>query len=139
MFTPAITGSRTLARNDDDNMVSSSSSTTTTVIDDHQPRPNVPPINHISWIRGVNLGGWLVLERYIVPYQFAITNCHVRGDLCWYAGQLGAPPHHDSSYRLCDLYQFPPLLKVPIMGGVPDYPLEEYTLGEAFLLANRGW
>lgn len=22
-----------------------------------------------KWIRGVNIGGWLVLERYITPYQ----------------------------------------------------------------------
>ena len=105
--------------------------------------------NSKSWIRGVNLGGWLVLERYIVPYQFALTNCHVKGDLCWYPGQVSAPSplvhtnsddddDDDDEYRLCDLYQCQPLLKVPITGGIPDYPLDEYTLGEAFLLANRG-
>jgi hypothetical protein len=22
-----------------------------------------------EWVRGVNIGGWLVLERYITPYQ----------------------------------------------------------------------
>ena len=22
-----------------------------------------------KWIRGVNIGGWIVLERYITPYQ----------------------------------------------------------------------
>jgi len=22
-----------------------------------------------KWIRGVNVGGWLVMERYIAPYQ----------------------------------------------------------------------
>ena len=45
-----------------------------------------------QYIRGVNLGGWLVLERYITPYTFAITDCHQRGDLCWYPGQIDAPP-----------------------------------------------
>ena len=79
-----------------------------------------------------------MIERYIVPYQFAITNCHVNGELCWYPGQLSAPPKHDAKYRLCDLYQCQPLLNVPVTGGIPDYPLDEYTLGEAFLKANMG-
>jgi glucan 1,3-beta-glucosidase len=91
-----------------------------------------------DWIRGVNLGGWLVIERYVVPYQFALTNCHVRGDLCWYPGQLSAPSKHSKDYKLCDLYQCHPLLDVPITGGAPDYPLDEYTLSEAFLKANMG-
>jgi glucan 1,3-beta-glucosidase len=86
-----------------------------------------------DWIRGVNLGGWLVLERYIVPYQFAVTDCHVSGDLCWYPQQLSAPPTDDPDYELCDLYQCKPILKVPLTGGDPDYPLDEYTLAEAFL------
>jgi glucan 1,3-beta-glucosidase len=95
-------------------------------------------VNPGDWIRGVNLGGWLVIERYVVPYQFAITDCHVRGDLCWYPGQLSAPNKHSSEYKLCDLYQCKPLLKIPITGGIPDYPLDEFTLGENFLTANMG-
>ena len=75
-------------------------------------------------VRGVNLGGWLVLERYITPYQFAITDCHLRGDFCWYPGQISAPkqqaqpqqPQRSNSsssdkndeYQLCDLYQCRP-------------------------------
>jgi glucan 1,3-beta-glucosidase len=85
----------------DDDLVSTSSASTTTVVDD-KPNPSDPSNNHKSWIRGVNLGGWLVLERYIVPSQFAISNCHVQVDLCWYPGQVSAPPHYDSSYRLYD-------------------------------------
>ena len=111
---------------------SSSSSSFSSAVIDARPDPTK------DWIRGVNLGGWLVIERYIVPYQFAITNCHVQGNLCWYPGQLSAPSKHDAAYRLCDLYQCQPLQKVPITGGVPDYPLDEYTLGEAFLHANMG-
>ena len=98
---------------------SSSSSSFSSAVMDARPDPTK------DWIRGVNLGGWLVIERYIVPYQFAITNCHVQGNLCWYPGQLSAPSKHDTAYRLCDLYQCQPLQKVPITGGVPDYPLDE--------------
>lgn len=82
-----------------------------------------------NWVRGVNLGAWLVLERYIVPYQFALTDCHVRGDLCWYPGQLSAPPRDDPSYRECDLRRCQPLLDT---NG--NYPVDEKTLAEAFLL-----
>lgn len=97
------------------------------VVDPEATRPD-------HWIRGVNLGGWLVLERYIVPYLFAVTDCHVEdGDLCWYPGQLSAPPSNDPDYALCDLYRCKPMLQVPITGGDPDYPLDEYTLAEAFL------
>lgn len=51
------------------------------------------------WVRGVNLGGWLMLERFITPYQFAITDCHVQGDLCWYPGQVSAPPIHQTGKK----------------------------------------
>jgi glucan 1,3-beta-glucosidase len=113
-------------------MVSSTSTVATS------NKPNNDSTNRKDWIRGVNLGGWLLMERYIVPYQFAITNCHVYGDLCWYPGQISAPPKQSPDYnQLCHLYQCQPLLTVPSTGGVPDYPLDEYTLGEAFLVANR--
>lgn len=106
--------------------------------DSGTPAPPSPPGGGgKNWIRGVNLGGWLVLERYIVPYQFALTDCHVRGDLCWYPGQLSAPNRHAADYQLCDLYQCAPLLAVPITGGDADYPLDEYTLAESFLTAHR--
>eukprot|EP00529_Nitzschia_sp_RCC80_P011463 CAMPEP_0113521022 /NCGR_PEP_ID=MMETSP0014_2-20120614/44415_1 /TAXON_ID=2857 /ORGANISM="Nitzschia sp." /LENGTH=612 /DNA_ID=CAMNT_0000418947 /DNA_START=114 /DNA_END=1952 /DNA_ORIENTATION=- /assembly_acc=CAM_ASM_000159 len=44
-----------------------------------------------TWIRGVNVGGWLLAERFITPYLFAVNSCHLQGSLCWYPGQVGAP------------------------------------------------
>ncbi len=88
----------------------------------HEVRP--------SWIRGVNLGGWLVLERYITPYQFAVTDCHLRGEFCWYPGQASAPPKHHADYQLCDLKQCHPFMMGTVDGQ--DYPMDEYTLGQAF-------
>lgn len=44
-----------------------------------------------EWIRGVNIGGWLMAERFITPYLFAINTYHLEGSLCWYPGQIGAP------------------------------------------------
>lgn len=46
-----------------------------------------------TWIRGVNVGGWLLAERFITPYLFAVNSCHLQGSLCWYKGQVGSPPH----------------------------------------------
>ena len=83
-----------------------------------------PPSKH--WIRGVNLGGWFVLERYITPYLYAITDCHVQGDLCWYANQTSAP---SPEAPLCDLEKCQPIL-VPSAFGYDDYPVDEYTLGQ---------
>jgi len=84
-----------------------------------------------QWIRGVNLGGWLVIERYIVPYQYAITDCHLKGDLCWYPGQLSAPPTKDPNYKLCDLKKCKPVLKKNIFNNT-DYPVDEWNLADAF-------
>lgn len=76
--------------------------------------PPPPPPAPASWIRGVNLGGWLVLERFITPYLFAVTSCHIRGNFCWYPGQLSAPP----SYTACDLFACKPhLLTYPTNSG----------------------
>lgn len=87
------------------------------------------------WVRGVNLGGWLVLERYIAPYQFALTDCHVQAqssaDLCWYPGALSAPPIHSRDYRRCDLQTCKPALAVNIFNNT-DYPIDEWHLGQAF-------
>ena len=83
--------------------------------------PNKP------WVRGVNLGGWLIMERYITPYQFAVTNCHVEGDFCWYPGQINAPPNAE----LCDLYRCKPIRQENVFGQM-DYPLDEYTLWSSF-------
>jgi glucan 1,3-beta-glucosidase len=47
--------------------------------------------NKKNFIRGVNIGGWLMAERFITPYLFAVNSCHLQGSLCWYPGQVGAP------------------------------------------------
>jgi glucan 1,3-beta-glucosidase len=93
-----------------------------------------------SWIRGVNLGGWLVLERFITPYLFAITTCHLSGNFCYYPGQIDAPPLEDPSYRECDLKTCKPVfLKSPITGEM-SYPVDEYSLMKLFddpLIASK--
>jgi glucan 1,3-beta-glucosidase len=86
------------------------------------------------YIRGVNLGGWLVLERYIVPYQFSVTDCHVRGDLCWYPQQASAPPIDHPDYQLCDRTVCQPV-RIENAFGNMDYPVDEKTLADAFLSA----
>ena len=77
----------------------------------------------------MNIGGWLVLERFITPYLFAITDCHVRGEFCYYPGQIDAPPNHDNycdSYNKCKRHRF------ESVKGVVDYPVDEYTLLQSF-------
>ena len=66
--------------------------------------------NKRNFIRGVNIGGWLLLERFITPYMFALTDCHVRGDFCWFPGQISAPTatgldQQGHLYPYCDMYQ----------------------------------
>jgi len=67
--------------------------------------PHLDQTDHAhKFIRGVNLGGWLMLERYITPYTFAITDCHLSEETqCWYPGQIDAPPKDDPTYHLCTL------------------------------------
>jgi len=79
------------------------------------------------WIRGVNLGGWLLMERFITPYQFALTTCHLEGDFCWYPGQINAPPNAE----LCDVYRCKPVLQPNVFGQI-DYPMDEYSLWKSF-------
>lgn len=74
------------------------------------------------WIRGVNLGGWLVLERFITPYFFAITDCTLKGDFTFHPNQIDAPPPDSPLYRLVDETCQP----------VSPYPVEEWTLLQAF-------
>lgn len=86
-----------------------------------------------TWIRGVNLGGWLLIERFIVPYMFATTSCHLRGDHCCYPGMLSA----NKTCEVCDLYACPPARSIQDASQSLDYPLDEYVLADAFLAANR--
>lgn len=80
-----------------------------------------------SFTRGVNLGGWLVQERWLSPYQFALTDCHIRGDLCWHPGQLGAP----INAPMCDMKKCKALRWNEDFPG-RDYPKDESTLVAAF-------
>jgi glucan 1,3-beta-glucosidase len=75
------------------------------------------------WIRGVNIGGWLLLERFITPYMFALTSCHLQGDFCWYPGQLSAPPLDSKKHKYCNLFE---------CEGLKELPVDEYTLTDAF-------
>lgn len=59
--------------------------------------------------------------------KFAITDCHVRGDFCWYPGQIDAPP----DAPLCDPYECQPV-RFPNVYGRLDYPLDEYNLWSQF-------
>jgi glucan 1,3-beta-glucosidase len=83
------------------------------------------------WIRGVNIGGWLLMERFITPYFFAITSCHIQGDFCWYPGQINAPPVGSPDHQYCDLYNCKPHLIDSAAGG-QDFPTDEYTLAASF-------
>lgn len=69
------------------------------------------------------------MERYITPYSFAITDCHQRGDFCWYPGQIDAPPQ--ASNKLCNLTECEAVLSTNAFGAT-DYPLDEWHLSAAF-------
>jgi len=78
------------------------------------------------WIRGVNIGGWLVLERFITPYFFALTSCHLKGDFRFYEGQIDAPPVSSPLYKPMDA-----AARAECQPVLP-YPVEEWTLTDAF-------
>ncbi len=95
------------------------------------------------------MGGWLLAERFITPYLFALNSCHLAGDLCWYPGQvLSDDPVYDkyNSSNICDPTKCSPVQPIQAMDGnsdyhplnaqpYNDYPIDEWTLGQAF--ANR--
>lgn len=87
---------------------------------------------HQEWVRGVNLGGWLVLERFIAPYFFALTTCHLKGDYRFYDGQIDAPPEDSPHYKRMNATECRPVL---------PYPEDEWTLSSAFENKElaRGW
>mmetsp|Transcript_22452 Transcript_22452/g.31501 ORF Transcript_22452/g.31501 Transcript_22452/m.31501 type:complete len:611 (+) Transcript_22452:216-2048(+) len=89
------------------------------------------------WIRGVNLGGWLLVERFITPYLFAITTCHIQGDFCWYPNQSSAPQVGGSAAeKVCDLYHCKPLVSSPSRNVPKDFPQDQYALMDSFDNAN---
>lgn len=87
------------------------------------------------YTRGVNIGGWLVLERFITPYMFAITSCHLEGNFCSYPGQIDVPvpvpPENNLHVEPCNLYHCTPH-RFPSVAGKIDYPVDEYRLMESF-------
>ena len=97
--------------------------------------------NTPTWIRGVNIGGWLLAEPFITPYLFAVNSCHVNGDFCWYPGQIGAPT--SATTNICDTSRCNPILPILDRDGEANYhplfpktymnyPRDEYTLGQTF-------
>jgi glucan 1,3-beta-glucosidase len=122
--------------------------------DDDQPQPSdqvLLPLEESPssprptkiWIRGVNIGGWLLAERFITPYLFALNTCHLAGELCWYPGQIGAPPQGTTATNICDPKRCHPVLPIPVTEGNADYhprnpqsymeyPIDEYTLAQTF-------
>jgi len=76
-----------------------------------------------SFIRGVNLGGAFVFERFITPYVFALTTCDLKGDFRFYPDQVDAPPTTSPIYKAMDTDECKP---------IDTYPVDEWTLTDAF-------
>ena len=121
-----------------------------------------------EWIRGVNIGGWLIAERFISPYLFAVNSCHLQGSLCSYPGQVGnsdndvtrdsSSDEHEHQHELCDTENAcQPILTVKakeptdyhLIRGLAnsgngineegmDYPVDEYTLGQVLRSSPGG-
>ena len=67
-----------------------------------------------------------MLENYITPYFFALTECHLQGDFRFYENQIDAPPSSSPIHKLINdnnTAECPPLSK---------YPVDEWTLTAAF-------
>mmetsp|Transcript_39820 Transcript_39820/g.93323 ORF Transcript_39820/g.93323 Transcript_39820/m.93323 type:complete len:149 (+) Transcript_39820:163-609(+) len=77
-------------------------------------------------IHGVNLGGWLVLERYITPYLFALTECDVSENPKYhvYPGQINLPAFLSDGKGENIGPECPPV--------AGDYPMDQWTMVEAF-------
>ena len=128
-----------------------------------QQQPQQPPHSapKKEWIRGVNIGGWLLAERFITPYLFAVNSCHLQGSLCWYPGQMGSRTSAEQTATLCDPTLCQPMLSVHgkpptdyhlihgleaasstsdgrgITSEGTDYPVDEYTLGKLLRTATE--
>ncbi len=87
-----------------------------------------------SYIRGVNLGGWLVLENFITPYLFAISECDLKGDFHYYDGQVDAPPIGSPLYKELDEAA---AKKCPIIPR-DKIPRDESDIVKIFRNANGG-
>ena len=71
------------------------------------------------------------MERYITPYTFSVTDCHQRGDFCWYPGQIDAPSENSTDYKRCNISECNAVLSKDAFGQT-DYPLDEWHLSAAF-------
>ena len=84
-----------------------------------------------NYIRGVNIGGWLVLENFITPYTFSLTTCDLKGDFRFYEGQIDAPPVTSPLYKPVDREECPSIPR-------DDYPADEWSMMQLFRDANNG-
>lgn len=78
------------------------------------------------WIRGVNIAGWLLADRMITPYLFALNSCQLDGEFCFYPDQLSAPDPNSPQHKYCDLFFCKPHLIDS------HYPTDEESLLNSF-------
>ena len=81
----------------------------------------------------MNIGGWLVLENYLTPYLFSLTDCHLKGDFRFYKGQIDAPPAVSSP-----LYKPMDEAARKKCKPLPKHPVDEWSMTSYFRDANNG-
>ena len=82
-------------------------------------------------IRGVNIGGWLVLESFITPFYYMITECDLKGDFRFYPGQIDAPPESSPEWKHVKFAECPLVPREKI-------PRDEWEMMKLFRDANNG-
>lgn len=122
------------------NLTSHTSNQTTAATNIH---PRLHPPRH-PYIRGVNIGGWLLSERFITPYLFALTTCHLEGNFCSYPDQASGPQDpSDPEYIACSdaTYNCRPVrtslsrigrVRTPGDETRLDYPVSEFDILSTF-------
>eukprot|EP00934_Nitzschia_sp_Nitz4_P008923 Nitzschia sp. Nitz4//scaffold86_size83305//29277//31191//NITZ4_005254-RA/size83305-snap-gene-0.165-mRNA-1//-1//CDS//3329559226//8913//frame0 len=98
------------------------------VVSAHRREAAASPAKRRPFIRGVNIGGWLLLERFITPLMFAVTDCHLQGDLCWHPEQISAPPLDSHDHEFCDLFTCP----LAVDKNTGKFPENEFSLLSMF-------
>ena len=101
--------------------------------------------NHPTWlpdtyIRGVNLGGWLVVENFLTPYFYSLTECDLRGDFRYFPDQVDAPPLDSPDYKPFDAAALEECPFVPFWGQKDGtgFPNDEWSIVQTFRDANGG-
>ncbi len=84
-----------------------------------------------TYIRGVNIGGFLVLENFITPYLYALTKCDLKGDFRFFTDQIDAPDISNPFYKPLDLDECPFIPR-------KDFPIDEWSMMKLFRNANNG-